>query len=117
MKYFLDNSNFLEEISSLSLLLFSWTALHYSFKKAFESLLAILWNSALRWVYLSHSHLLLLFFPELFVKPPQKTIALLDFFFFGMALIIASCTMLKTIVYKISYKDILYNLGNIANIL
>ena len=35
------------------LLLFSSISLHCSFKKAFLSLLAILWNSAFSWVYLS----------------------------------------------------------------
>ena len=32
-------------------------SLHWSFRKAFLSLLAILWNSAFRWVYLSFSPL------------------------------------------------------------
>ena len=38
---------------SISILLFSSISLHCSFKKAFWSLLVILWNSAFRWVYLS----------------------------------------------------------------
>ena len=46
MKYSLGISNFLEEISSLSILLFSSISLHWSLRKAFLSLLAILWNSA-----------------------------------------------------------------------
>ena len=40
--------------------------------KAFLSLLAILWNSAFRWVYLSFYPLPLAF--QLFVRPPQTTI-------------------------------------------
>ena len=38
-------------------LLFSSISLHWSLKKAFFSLLAILWNSAFQWVYLSFSPL------------------------------------------------------------
>ena len=40
------------------ILLFSSTSLHWSQMKAFLSLLAILWNSAFKWVYLSFSALL-----------------------------------------------------------
>ena len=39
-------------------LLFSSISLHHSWKKAFLSLLAILWNSAFSWTYLSFSTLL-----------------------------------------------------------
>ena len=42
---------FLEDMSSLSNLLFSSISLHWSLRKAFLSLLAILWNSAFRWIY------------------------------------------------------------------
>ena len=38
----------LEEISSFLILLFSSISLHWSLRKAFLSLLAILWNSALK---------------------------------------------------------------------
>ena len=41
------------------ILLFSSISLHWSLRKAFLSLLAILWNSAFKWVYLS-------FYPLLF---------------------------------------------------
>ena len=58
MKYSYDSSSFLEEISVFPILLFSSTTLHCSFKKAFLSLLAILWNSAFSWIYLSLSPLL-----------------------------------------------------------
>ena len=45
-------------------------------KKAFLSLLAILWNSAFRWVYLPFFPLPFasLFFSQLFVRSPQTTI-------------------------------------------
>ena len=39
------------------ILLFSSISLHWSRKKAFLSLLAIVWNSAFKWVYLSFSPL------------------------------------------------------------
>ena len=53
----LNISNFLEEISSLPLLLFSSVSLHYSFKEAFLSLLVIVRNSVFSWVYPSLSPL------------------------------------------------------------
>ena len=68
MKCSLGISNFLEEISSL--LLFSSISFHCSFKKAFLSLLAILWNSAFSWEYLSLSPLP---FPSLFFLAICKT--------------------------------------------
>ena len=43
----------------LAILLFSSISLHWSLRKAFLSLLAILWNSAFKWVCLSFSPLLL----------------------------------------------------------
>ena len=49
------------------------TSLHCSLRKAFLSLLDILWNAAFSWIHLSLSPLLFLFFPQLFVKPPQTT--------------------------------------------
>ena len=52
---YLGISNFLEEISVFPILMFSSISLHCSLKKALLSLLAILWNSAFRWVYLSFS--------------------------------------------------------------
>ena len=57
------------------ILLFSSISLHWLLRKAFLSLLAILWKSACRWVYLSFSPLpftSLLF--SAICKPPQTTI-------------------------------------------
>ena len=49
--------------------LFSSISLHWSLRKAFLSLLAILWNSAFRWFYLPFLlWLQLLFFSQLFCK-------------------------------------------------
>ena len=54
MKCSLGISNFLEEISTLSHSIFSpCISLYCSLKKPFLSLLAILWNTAFSWVYLS----------------------------------------------------------------
>ena len=48
---------FLKRSLVFPILLFSSISLHWSLRKAFLSLLAILWNSAFRWVYLSLSPL------------------------------------------------------------
>ena len=48
---------FLKRSLVFPFLLFSSISLHYSLKKTFLSLLAILWKSAFRWVYLSFSPL------------------------------------------------------------
>ena len=54
--------------------LFFSISLHWSLRKTFLSLLPILWNSAFRWIYLSFIFCLsLLFFFQLFVRPPQAT--------------------------------------------
>ena len=57
MKCSLGTSNFLEEFLVFPILLFSSNSLHWSLRKAFLSLLDILWNSAFQWVYLSFSPL------------------------------------------------------------
>ena len=76
---------FLKRSLVFPILLFSSISLHWSLRKPFLSLLAILWNSAFKWecrvlysVYLSFSPLLflLLFFSQLFVRPPQTAIFL-----------------------------------------
>ena len=53
MKCSLGNSNFLEEISSRSHSIVFYISLNWSLRKAFLSLLAIFWNSAFKWVYIS----------------------------------------------------------------
>ena len=66
---------FLKRSLAFPILLFSSVSLQWSLRKAFLSLLAVLWISAFRWMYLSFSPLLsLFFFPQLFVRPPQTTI-------------------------------------------
>ena len=104
MKCSLGISNFLEEISSLShsivfLYFFALIA-----EKAFLSLLAILWNSAFKWVYLSFSPLF--FASRLFIAickaSSDSHFAFLHFFFLGMVLIPVSCTMSRTAVHSSS---------------
>ena len=46
---------FLKRSLGFPFLLFSSISLHWSLRKAFLFLLAILWNSAFRWIYLSFS--------------------------------------------------------------
>jgi len=65
-------------------------------KKAFLSLLPVLWNSEFNWIYL---YLSLLPFSSLLFSAICKAslvnhLAFLHFFFLGMALVTASCTML-----------------------
>ena len=67
---------FLKRSLVFPILLFSSVSLHWSPRKAFLSLLAILWNSAFKWVSLSFSSLPLASFSQLFVRPPQTTILL-----------------------------------------
>src|SRR5574337_751807 len=88
-------SNFLEEISSLShsvvfLYFFALIA-----EEGFLSLLAILWNSAFRCLYLSFAPLLFasLLFTAICKASPDSHFAFLHFFFMGMVLIPVSCTM------------------------
>ena len=103
MKCSLGISNFLEEISSLShSIVFLY--LHWSLRKAFLSLLAILWNSAFKWVYLFFSPLPLAFllFTTVCRASSNNHFAFLHFFFLGMVLIPASCTMSQTAIHSSS---------------
>ena len=76
--------------------------LHWSLMKAFLSILASLWNSAFRCLYLSFSALL---FTSFLLKAICKAFsdshfAFLHFFFLGMVLIPVSCTMSWTSVHS-----------------
>ena len=103
MKCSLGISNFLEEISSLSTLLFSFTSLHLSQRKAFLSLHAILWNPAFKWEYLSFSPLpLVSLFSAIFKASSDNHFSFLHFFFLGMVLIPASCTISQTSIHSSS---------------
>ena len=86
------------------ILLFSSVSLHRSPRKAFLCLLAILWNSAFRWVHLSFpplpftSHL----FSAICKASSDNHFAILHFFSLQMVLITASCTMSWTSFYSSS---------------
>ena len=64
-------------------------------EEAFLSLLALLWNSAFRWVYISFSPLLFVsfLFSAICKASSDSYFAFLHFFSIGMVLIPVSCTM------------------------
>ena len=86
------------------ILLLSSVSLHCSHKKAFLSFLAILWHSAFKWVYLSFFLLPLasLLFSAICKASSDNHFAFLHFFFLGMVLVTASCTMSQTSVQSSS---------------
>ena len=95
-------SNFPEEISSVS---HSIVFLYFfALRTAFLSILAILWNSAFRWVYLSFSPLPFasLLFSAICKASSDNHFAFLHFFSLGIILITASYTMSRTSVHSSS---------------
>ena len=87
---------FLKRSLVFPILFFPSISLHWSLRKAFLSLRAIVWNSAYRWVYLSFSHLSFtsLLFTAICKVSSGNCFAFLHFFFFlSMVLITASFTM------------------------
>ena len=84
--------------------LFFSITLHWSLKKSFLSILAVLQNSAFRWVYLSFSPLPLasLLFTAICKASSDSHFAFLHFFSMGMVLMPASCTVLRTSVHSSS---------------
>src|SRR5574342_1406151 len=98
MKWSLGVSNFLQDISSLSHSVVFLYFFALITEKAFLSLLAILWNSAFRCLYLSCSPLLFtsLLFTAIRKASPDSHFAFLHFFSMGMVLIPVSCTMTRT---------------------
>ena len=99
---FLGISNFLEEISSLSHSVLSSISLHWLLRKAFLSLLVILWNSVFRCFYLSLSALpyTSLLFIAICKASSESHFAFLHFFFLRMVLIPLSCTMPRTPIHS-----------------
>ena len=78
---------FLKRSVVFPILLFSSVSWHWSLRKAFFSLLAILWNSAFKWLYLSFSPLL--FASLLFTaicKASSMSFCLFAFIFLGDSL-------------------------------
>ena len=94
-------SNFLEVISSLYHFIVFLYFFALSLKKAFLLLLAILWNSVFRWVYLSLSPLPFapLLYSAVCKASSDNNFDFLHFFFFGMILLIAYYTKLRTPFY------------------
>ena len=89
-------SNFLEEIFSLShFIVFLYFFALITEEDFFLSLLAILWNPAFKWVYLSFSPLLFpsLLFTAICKASSDSHFSFLHFFFLGMVLIPVSCIM------------------------
>ena len=86
------------------ILLFSSISLHWSPRKAFLFFLAVPWNSAFKWIYLSFSHLPFtsLLFSGICKTSSDNYFAFLHFFFLGMVLITASCTMSWTFIHSSS---------------
>ena len=83
---------------------FSSISLHWSLRKAFLSLLAILCNSAFKWVYPSFSPLLLasLLFLAICKASSDNHSAFLHFFFLGMVLITASYAVSRISIHNYS---------------
>ena len=83
---FLLSFDFLVEILVFLILLFSSFSLHCSLRKSSYSLLAILWNSAFGWVYLSFSSLPLasVLFSAICKATSDNHFVLLHFFFLGI---------------------------------
>ena len=104
MKFPLVSLIFLKRSLVFPILLFSSISLHWSLRKAFLSLHAILWNSAFRWMYLSFSHLPLasLPFSAICKASSDNHFSFLHFIFLRMVFITASCTMLWTSIHSSS---------------
>ena len=88
-------------------LLVSSISFHWLLRKAFLSLLAILWNSAFKWIHLSFSPLPLasLLFSGICKASLDNHFAFLHFFFWGMVLITASCKKSRTSVHSMDLTE------------
>ena len=95
---------FLKRSLVFPILLFSSISLHWSLRKAFLSLLAILCNSEFRWGYLSFTPLPFdsLLYSAICKLSSDNRFSFLHFFFLWMVLITSSCTMLWTSVHSSS---------------
>ena len=93
---------FLKRSLDFPIILFCSISLHWSLKKAFLSLLAILWNSAFKWVFLSFSPLPFtsLLYTVICKASSDNNFTFLHFFSLRMVLIPASCTMSWTSIHS-----------------
>ena len=111
---------FLKSSPFFPILLFS--SLQWSLGKAFLSLLAILWNSEFKWVYLSFSPLPFasLLFSAICKASSDSHFAFLHFFFLEMVLIATSYTVSRTSIHSssgtLSIRSNLLNLFVISTI-
>ena len=104
MKYPLDISNFLKEISSLPLsIVFLVLCIDHFSRLSYLSSLFFGTLHSDRCIFPFLFCLFLLFFSQVCVRPPQTTILpFLHFFFLGMVLITTSCTRLGTSIHSSS---------------
>ena len=95
---------FLKRSLVFPILLFSSISLYWSLRKAFLYLLAILWNSAFKSIYLSFSTLPFasILYTAICKASSGNHFAILHFFFLGMVLIPVSYTMSQTSVHSSS---------------
>ena len=95
---------FLMRSQVFPILLFSSISFHWSLRKAFLSLLAVFWNSTFKGVYLSFSPLPLasFLFSAVYKASSGNYIAFLIFFFLGIVLVTALCTMSQTSIHSSS---------------
>jgi len=94
---------FLKRSQVFPILMFSYISLCCSLRKAFLSLLAILWNSAFKCIYFSFSPLPFasLLFSVICKAYSDNHFAFLHFYFpLGMVMITASCTVSWTSVHS-----------------
>ena len=96
--------NFLKRSLVFPILSLSSVSLLWSFRKTLLSFLAILWNSAFRWVYLSFSPLPFtsLLFSAICKASSANQFAFLHVFYLRMVFITSSCTMSQTSVHSSS---------------
>ena len=104
MKCSPDIYNFLKRFLVFPILLLSSVSLHCLLKKSFFSLLVILLISSFSLVYLYLSPLpfAFLLFSAICKASSDNHLGFLNFFFFGMVLVTASCTLLQTSVHSSS---------------
>ena len=93
---------FLKRSLAFPIQFFSSISLHWSPRKAFLSLLLIIWNSVCQWVYLSFYPLPLasLIFSAICKASTDNYFVFLHFFFLGMDLITASYAVSWTFVHS-----------------
>ena len=89
---------FLKRSLIFPVLLFPSISLHWCLRKAFLSLLSVLWNSSFKWAYLFFSPLpfAYLLFSEICKGSSDNHFASFCFFFLGMVLITACCAVSGT---------------------